>query len=150
MNEKLTGKAFFAAALAAIGSALGWRGCMALAWVAAMLLDYLSGSAAACKAGSWSSAQARQGLWHKGGMILVVAVAALADAVLTVSFGVLQIGFAWPGCVFPLVLAWYILTELGSILENAMSLGAPVPKWLLRMLQCSLEAVDRAAEQKEG
>ena len=82
MNETLVGiKAAMAAFFTALGAFLGWKGVMAIVWVVAMLLDYISGTAAACKSGQWCSATARQGLWHKGGMIIVVTVAAIADGV---------------------------------------------------------------------
>ena len=48
----------------------------------------------------------------------------------------------WPGLVLPLVLAWYIITELGSILENAVKMGAPVPEWLIKLLKAGKKAVD--------
>ena len=47
-----------------------------------MLLDYLSGTAAACQRGEWSSAAARSGVWHKAGEVVVVLVAACADLLL--------------------------------------------------------------------
>ena len=85
MNETLVGiKAAMAAFFTALGAFLGWKGVMAIVWVVAMLLDYISGTAAACKSGQWCSATARQGLWHKGGMIIVVTVAAIADGVMAV------------------------------------------------------------------
>ena len=133
MNESLVGiKAAIAAFFTAVAAFLGWKGIMAVVWVVAMLMDYLSGTAAACKAGDWCSATARQGLWHKGGMILVVTVAAVADGVLVLICEHLPLGIDWPAIILPLVLAWYIITELGSILENAVKLGAAVPSWLRR------------------
>lgn len=45
-----------------------------------------------------------------------------------------------------MAMVWYILTELGSILENAEKLGAPVPKWLVKMLFASLTAVEKTKE----
>ena len=51
-------------------------------------------------------------------------------------------------CALPiLVLAWYILTELGSILENAVRLGARVPKWLTKFLAAFEHLVDDAADK---
>ena len=38
------------------------------------------------------------------------------------------------GFVLPIVLVWYIFTELGSIAENAAKMGAPVPAGLLKLL----------------
>ena len=144
MEDKLMGiKAAFAAVCSAAASFLGWQGVMALVWVAAMGLDYLSGSAAACKAGKWSSAEARTGLWHKGGMILVVCVAAISDAIMAVMCSHLPLQMDWPTLVLPLVLGWYILTELGSILENAVKLGAHVPGWLVKLLQAGKDAMEQ-------
>ena len=144
MEDKLMGiKGAFAAVCSAAASFLGWQGIMALVWVAAMALDYLSGSAAACKAGKWSSAEARTGLWHKGGMILVVCVAAISDGIMAVMCDHVPLQMDWPSLVLPLVLGWYILTELGSILENAVKLGAHVPGWLVKLLQAGKEAMEQ-------
>lgn len=145
MNENLvTVKTAIVAACTALGAFLGWKGVMLLAWVAVMALDYLSGTAAACKAGEWCSATARQGLWHKGGMILVVLVSAIADVVMVVIVDYVPIGLEWPCVILPMVLAWYIITELGSILENAVKLGANVPGWLVKLLKASANLVEAA------
>ena len=130
----------------ALSAFLGWQGVMALVWVAAMAVDYITGTAAAMKEGAWSSAVARQGLWHKGGMIAVVTVALLADRALGMLCQHMQLGITWTSILVPLVLAWYIMTELGSILENAVKMGAPVPAWLVKLLKTGIKAVDNAAE----
>lgn len=148
MNDKLAAiKAALSAAVTAVAAFLGWRGILAVAWVVCMALDYISGTCAACKEGTWNSQAAREGLWHKGGMIVVVTVAGIADLVMTVVCEHLQIGFAWPTIVLPLVLAWYLITELGSILENAVKLGASVPGWLIRLMKTGLKGVENAAEE---
>ncbi len=147
MNENLlTVKSSMAAAMMAAGTLLGWKGIMLLVWVGVMGLDYLSGTLAACREGQWSSAVARQGLWHKGGMILVVTVAAISDGVMVLMTQYLPLGLDWPGLVLPLVLAWYIITELGSILENAVRMGAQVPRWLVGLLKAGMELTDRTGE----
>lgn len=148
MKDKfLTMKGAAAAFLTAAGTVLGWKGSMLLAWAAVMALDYLSGTMAACKAGLWSSATAREGLWHKGAMILVVTAAAIADGVMVAMAEPLSLELRWPGVLLPLVLAWYILTELGSILENAVEMGANVPVWLVKLLKDGVEMLDKAADQ---
>jgi len=147
MSEKLTAiKATMAAAITALAAFLGWKGIMAIVWVVCMALDYLSGSAAACKGGEWTSAKAREGIWHKAAMILVVLVSGLADIIMATICENIHLGFVWPGLVLPLVLAWYIITELGSILENAAHLGAKVPAWLVKLMKAGLKAVDRTGE----
>jgi len=152
--KNVLGKVSITACISGLSAALGWRGIVAVVWVIAMAMDYVSGTLAACKAGEWSSATAREGLWHKGAMILVVAVAGIADLIMDVICNNIPIGFTWPEIVLPLVLAWYIVTELGSVLENAVKMGASVPSWLTHLLKASLQAIENtgdnaAAETKE-
>ncbi len=151
MQEKLLViKATIVAGCTALGAALGWKGIMIVAWIAVMLLDYISGTCAACKAGDWCSAKARSGLWHKAGMLLVVITAGITDMVLAIACEHLELGIAYSGLLLPLVLAWYIITELGSILENAVKLGATVPDWLTKMLKVGLSVVDKLGDTKTG
>ena len=145
-NNLMNFKAAIAAFFTALGAFLGWQGIMALVWVIVMALDYITGTMAACRTGEWSSSIAREGVWHKGGMIVVVIVSAIADGVMAVICANLPLTMVWPGLILPLVLAWYIITELGSILENAVKMGAPVPEWLVKLLKASLKAVDGAGE----
>ena len=148
MSEKLSAlKAGIAAVFTAFGTFLGWKGIMALVWVALMAIDYIAGSLVARHKGEWKSSIAREGLWHKGGMILVVTVAGIADFVLMLVFSHMpMLKFTWPCLVLPLVLAWYIITELGSILETAIDCGANVPSWMVKLLNASLKAVDVAGD----
>lgn len=147
MNDKLVAiKAAIAAVFTALGAFLGWQGILMIVWVAVMALDYLTGTLAACKASEWSSSVAREGLWHKGGMIAVVVVAMIADWVMVIIAEYIPIGIHWPGIVLPLVLAWYIITELGSILENAVKMGANVPGWLVKLMKAGAGLVNKAGD----
>lgn len=142
MNDYLVYiKAALTALATAIAAFLGWKGILCFAWVIAMAIDYASGTAAAWKSGNWSSSVARQGLWHKCGMIFAVAVSAIADGVMDVVTTNLNIGISWPGLVLPLVLTWYILTELGSVLENAAAMGADIPPILADALAMAQKTV---------
>lgn len=148
MKETMLGyKAALVVAISTMGELLGWKGILMAAWVAAMAMDYLSGTMAACKEGKWSSAVARQGLWHKGGMILVVAVSGMADIVMMILCDHIPVTITWPGLILPLVLGWYLLTELGSVLENAVRLGANVPQWLVKLLEAGVKALEKTGEQ---
>ncbi len=138
-------KAALTAFFAVMGTFLGWKGLMLLIWVAAMVMDYVSGTLAAHKNGEWDSTKAREGLMHKGGMILVVLLAMLFDACLAlVAVNIPVLHMTWPGVIFPVVLVWYIITEAGSVLENAIKMGAAVPEWLARGLKVTLKAVNKA------
>lgn len=145
-----TWKAVFAAVVGLLTGLWGWMGWLVVGWAAVMILDYLTGSAAAAKQGAWSSARAREGIWHKAGMIVVVLVAAGADilvALLLERLPAAALPFEYTSLICPVVLVWYIVSELGSITENAVDMGAPVPGWLTKLLLVSKQAIDRAGEQ---
>ena len=145
----LSARAAVAGFFAAAGALIGWKGIMLLAWAVLMGMDYLTGTFAAMKAGEWCSGKAREGAWHKCGAITVVVVSAIADGVMLVICGNIPIlDITWPGVLLPMILAWYIITELGSILENAVKMGANPPAWLTGILKASLEAVDAAASKE--
>ena len=44
----------------------------------------------------------------------------------------------------------YIVTELGSMAENAAAMGGPVPEWLFRFLLVSKKAIDNAGDAFAG
>ena len=144
------------AVIAVIGSLTGlwgWFGWLVIGWVLCMVADYVTGSAAAAKRGEWASAQAREGIWHKCGMIVVVIVAAGADLLISlviVNIPAIQLPFDYNGMVCPIVLVWYVVTELGSIMENAVAMGAPVPEWLTKLLQISRSVIESAGDQITG
>ncbi len=139
------------AAIAGIGSgftiAFGWLGWLVVAWVLCMALDWFTGSMAACKEGKWVSATAREGIFHKAGMMVVVIIAAIADGVLgMVLTNLPTLSIAYSAALLPLVLVWYIFTELGSIAENATTMGASVPSFLSKMLAAGQDAVAEYVE----
>lgn len=142
-----------AAAVIAFGTALfGWVGWLIILWLAATALDYLTGTFAALSRGKWSSSVARSGLWHKLGSIFAVLVAVLCDIAIWVmsdNFG-LALPFAGRHCLItPVVTAWYIFTELGSIVENAAAMGAPVPDFLRKLIAKSKKTVDDGADSEK-
>ena len=146
-------KLALAAVIGALTGFWGWFGWLVVGWVACMIADYITGSAAAAKEGSWSSARAREGVWHKTGMIIVVLVAAGADLLISTVLTHLPVAalpVPYSALVCPIVLVWYIITELGSISENAVTMGAPVPGWLTKLLLVSKEAIDSAGDQLTG
>ena len=85
-----------------------------------------------------------QELWHKLGEIVAVLVAAMCDIAIGVILkgSGIDIGIDYSVLVTPVVLLWYIVTELGSIIENAGKLGAPIPEWLKRSLKNYKDTLD--------
>ena len=59
---------------------------------------------------------------------------------------IVTLGIKLGAIITPVVLLWYILTELGSIAENAEKMGAPVPGWIKRGLKQYRDKIDRDHE----
>ena len=115
--------------IAAVCSVLGfvfgdWDGLMA-ALIILIVMDYVSGVIAAIAEKKLSSAVGAKGIAKKVFMLLIVAVANVAD-----------INIIGEGHVLKSVTAmFYAANECISLLENAGRLGVPVPKKLLDVLE---------------
>lgn len=135
--------------LAAISSAMGWFGWLVVVFVACMALDWFTGTAVAKNSGEWSSAEARKGCWHKVGSAVAVLVAVIFDwliATLLENIPGLTLPFTYTVFLGPVVLVWYIVTELGSIVENAGLLGAKIPAFLVKAIKVLNTTIDSAGE----
>ena len=152
MFDKLNSfKGWLSVTFSCIAALLGVRGVLFLILFVLMLVDYLTGMIAAIKRGEWKSAKAREGVAHKIGMIVVVVVSGVMDMCLQVICGVFpDIPVLWIDLLFPLAVTWYIITELGSIIENAALLGAPVPKWLMKALEVGKKIVDNVGDKNNS
>lgn len=152
MSDQTTAKILLAGVIAAGSAIWGWYGWLVLLWCGSMALDYITGTCAALKEQRWSSNKAREGLWHKGGMVLIVLAAAMTDAAvsLVLRSGVVQFPVDHSIILSVIVLSWYTLTEIGSTVENATHLTTHVPRWLTRFLANAAEKVDAAGEVVAG
>lgn len=131
-------------------AALGWFGWLVVLFFLCMAIDYLTGSAAAMRKGDWSSSVARAGLWHKCGSLIAVIVAGLADIVVGLvvnNIPAITLPWAYTVLICPIVVVWYILTEFGSIIENAGALGAPIPGFLKNMIKVFKNAIDDTGDK---
>lgn len=152
MEERISGlKLALSAVFGALTALWGWFGWLVIAWIICMCIDYATGSAAALKEGKWSSAVAREGIWHKIGCVAAVVIAGILDLVVGVilaNIPGLELPFTYTVFLCPLVVVWYILTEAGSIIENAGTMGAPIPAWLRKAVAALRDQVDSAGEEK--
>ena len=125
----------------------GWIGWAIALFIAAMAADYVTGTWAARARGEWSSAAARAGLWHKLGEITALLVAALCDIAISLvlhsTAAPLLVDVPEKHYLTLLVAIWYSFTELGSIVENAGLLGAPIPLWLKKGIALLRDKADR-------
>lgn len=126
---------------------------MVIFFIACMAVDYLTGTGVAIKTGKWESKAAREGLWHKLGSVIAVAVAGGADLLIGSiinNMPAVTLPFEYPVFLSPLVLAWYIITEMGSIIENAGAVGAPIPSFLRKIIAQLHDATDAAGDKLAG
>ena len=135
-------------AVAFLGTA--WRLQILLAGVLVVLMaaDWITGTRAAKRSGTWSSKAAREGFDHKIGAVVVLIVAVMADIVFAEAAKMMPWEVpAWPWLWMTLVEIWYCFTEAGSILENCVKLGAWVPKWFLAATRAVITIVDKQGEE---
>lgn len=144
-TQAYTLKAIIVAAFSAISAFLGWYGWLLLVWIVSMLVDWFTGSAAAWKNGEWSSRIAREGLFHKGGCIIVVCAGLLLDLLIWAAVSIVpEFHIKYQMYLSAVIMVWYTVTELGSIVENAGKLGAPVPQFLIKgikVLKCRISKI---------
>ena len=151
-------KAVVAAFFTFLTALWGWLGWSVLLMVVTMAIDYITGSLAARRNGTWDSSVARDGLWHKLGEIFALFVALLCDLAIvlilhTDAAEILHFEWGWRWYFSLMVSIWYTITELGSIIENAAAMGAKIPKWLsagLAKLHDKTDSLDPFADKEES
>lgn len=150
MDKLDTFKAAIVAIFAGISSLLGWFGWLLVIFVACLTADWGTGTMVACKNGEWSSKTNREGIWHKFGSIVAVLVTAVLDIVIGMvvnNIPSITLPFEYTVLLCPIVLVWYIVGELGSIVENAGNMGAPIPNFLKKIIAVFKNTVDAAGDK---
>lgn len=138
-------KAGITALCAALTIIWGWFGWLVVGLIVAMSADYVTGWLHARNTGNWQSSIAKKGLTKKVAVLGVVMVAGMADMVIgsmLTNIPGLVLPFAYTVLLCPIVVIWYLLAELGSILENCAALGAkqiPFLSKLINMLKTTIE-----------
>ena len=91
-----------------------------------------------------------EGWWQWLGAGVAVVGAAIRGGVcglIRANIPALEVPFRFEVFASVLVLVWYIMTELGSIVENVGALGAPVPAWLRKAIAALESTVDGAGDK---
>ena len=123
-----------------------------LVWIliAVMTIDYITGlicgamgKSKKTENGYLESHAAFLGLMKKALILLVVLLAALLDMAVSKGAGI-QFEAVMGACCL-----WFIASEGMSILENVASMGVPVPRVMMKLLEIMREKADPAAEKQE-
>ena len=119
--------------------------------VGMMIIDYITGMGAASQEAlmhpndpsfGWSSKKGFAGIVKKVAIFAVITVAIALDYLIAVAVG--QLGMSPPKmAVFGLlVVVWFLLNEMLSIIENAGRMGADIPDWLAKYIAILKKKID--------
>ena len=137
----------FSAALAALISYLGVVAIPVTVLMTAMIIDYVTGMAAAWHNKKLSSKKGLSGIIKKISYLALVCVGMGVDwliysglsqaGISTIYSGLSQAGISTEHSVFfgVLVTVWLIINELISILENLKAIGVPMPTFLIKIVK---------------
>ena len=123
-----------------------------LVWIliAVMSIDYITGlicgamgKSQKTESGYLASHAAFMGLMKKALILLVVLLASLLDMAVSKGAGISFEAVMGATCL------WFIASEGMSVLENVASMGVPVPKILMRLLEIMREKGDVPEQKKE-
>ncbi len=143
-------KAAIVTVFAGISACLGWFGWLVIIFVSSMSGDMITGMMVAAKNNEWSSKVNREGIWRKFGSIVAVLVTAVLDIVIGMvvnNIPSVTLPFTYTVLLCPIVLLWYIIGELGSIIENVGKMGAPVPAFLKKIIAVFKNTVDDVGDK---
>lgn len=146
-TESIGIQAVISAALAAFASYLGALAVPIVVLIVMMVIDYLSGMAAAWATGSLSSKAGAKGILKKVGYMALIVVAMGVDYLICSGISAASLDLDLPYTMWfgLLVAVWLIINEMISILENLDRLDVPIPGFLraiVKKLKISADGKD--------
>ncbi len=150
-NKFILGKSFVVGICAFVGDKIGIISSALAMFIFLMILDYISGMLAAKKEAiehandkryGWNSRKGIIGIYKKIGYMLTVLVAISMDYII---FNIIdEIGISYKSNTLfgLLVLVWFILNEILSILENVGRMGVKLPNFLIKTITEMKEEVN--------
>ena len=134
-------------ALAAFAVYMGTLTVPVIVLMVMMILDYLSGMAAAWMQNSLSSKIGAKGIVKKVGYMGLIVVAMGADYLIYSGIIAANIDINYNMWFGLLVAVWLIINEMISILENLSKLGVPIPDFMTRLIKRLKSAADGGKEK---
>lgn len=142
-------RAVFAAAVGALCSY-----CMELmiplaVMLAVMIVDYITGMVKAWYNSELCSRIGLKGIIKKVGYLVIVGVGMVVDYLIREALHSVGVAVTVEYTVALIVIIWFIINELISILENVAAIGAPVPEFILKLVKRLKVSVEEKAEVVE-
>lgn len=143
-------KAVFAAAVGALCSY-----CMELmiplaVMLAVMGVDWFTGLAKAWATSTLCSKVGVIGILKKVAYVVVVGVGMVVDYLIREALHSVGVSVTVEYAVALIIIVWFIINELISILENVAAIGAPVPAFILKLVKRLKVSVEEKAEIVDG
>lgn len=140
----------FAAVSAAIAAYLNILLVPLIVLIAVMIIDYLSGIAQAYVSHTLNSRIGVIGILKKVGYLATVAVATIADYIISEALMLLGTDIKLSYYIGLVVTIWFIINELISILENLSEIGTPIPKFLTKIIKRLKVTVEKKTDAEES
>lgn len=143
-------QSIFAAVSAAIVAYLNILLVPLVVLIVVMIIDYLTGMAQACVNHTLNSRIGVIGILKKVGYLATVAVAIIADYIISEALMLLGTDIKLSYYIGLVVTIWFIINELISILENLAEIGTPIPKFLTKIIKRLKITVESKTDSKES
>lgn len=140
----------FAAVSAAIVAYLNILLVPLIVLIVVMIIDYLSGMAQAYVSRTLNSRIGIVGILKKVGYLATVAVAIIADYIISEALMLLGTNIKLSYYIGLVVTIWFIINELISILENLAEIGTPIPKFLTKIIKRLKVTVEKKTDTEES
>lgn len=114
--------------------------------IAVMLIDWFTGLADARVKCEINSRIGVIGIIKKVGYLACIGVAGVVDYLIGTALVQIGIEFKLTYCFAMIVIIWFIVNELISILENLSSIGVPMPGFLVKLVK----RLKNSVEEKTG
>lgn len=118
--------------------------------IVVMIIDYLSGMAQAYVSHTLNSRIGVIGILKKVGYLATVAVAVIADYIISEALMLLGTDIKLSYYIGLVVTIWFIINELISILENLAEIGTPIPKFLTKIIKRLKVTVEKKTDTEES
>lgn len=140
----------FAAVSAAIAAYLNILLVPLIVLIVVMIIDYLSGMAQAYVSRTLNSRIGVVGILKKVGYLATVAVAIIADYIISEALMLLGTDIKLSYYIGLVVTIWFIINELISILENLAEIGTPIPRFLTKIIKRLKVTVEKKTDTEES
>nr|DAZ79370.1 MAG TPA: holin [Caudoviricetes sp.] len=141
-------KSSFTVVISTVVAALGGFDSALELLISLILVDMISGVVYAIMQKTLSSTELRNGIMRKVFIFLAIFIALKVDTYLLDLVGKTPTFWGISLSIRTLVVIWFCIEELISLLENLANIGVPFPKWVKEVLVQVSDCVDKSTPRE--